>query len=350
MNRRSSWDGRAHQGLPEALFSLAAIFALAGLGVSQELPAGAEKETLDTICTVCHTAERIVRSSRTPEEWKEVVLRMIQNGAVLQADQIDPVVEYLAKNFPPPPEALGPAPRLPDGKPNLAGTWMPRRGGRRRHPGIELTDWGKEKEIWNSEPGVILGYEMQGQRERIDLDPVYHCYPPGLVRLGPPDDTVDFGISGAIQIIQTIPGMLLIIYEHRNSVRYIYTDGRAHPRILEATWNGHSIGRWDGDTLVVDTIGLRDESWLDSDGHEHSTQLRVVERFRRLDAGTLEIERTLTDPIALAKPYTSRTVLRLNPRYDLNENGANNDCTQYMLRKPAFGEGMGGLLGIGDHP
>ena len=103
--------------------------------------------------------------------------------------------------------------------------------------------------------------------------------------------------------------MLIVIAERRNGVRYIYTDGREHPRTLEATWNGHSIGKWDGDTLVVDTIGLRDESWLDSDGHEHSTQLHVVERFRRATAGTLEIERTLADPIALAKPYTSRTVL-----------------------------------------
>ena len=110
---------------------------------------------------------------------------------------------------------------------------------------------------------------------------------------------------------------------------------------------------------MVDTIGLRDETWLTSDGHEHSTQLHVVERFRRVDAGTLESERTLTDPVALANPYTGRTVLRFNPRLHLDDNGNAAailsalpliDCTQYMVRKPGFGKGMGGLLGIFDHP
>ena len=169
-----------------------------------------------------------------------------------------------------------------------------------------------------------------------------------MVRLGPPYDIVDFGVGG-IEIIQT-PGLVSIVYEQRNSVRHIYTDGREHPKNLELTWNGDSIGKWDGDTLVVDTVGLRDETWLSSDGHEHSTQLHVVERFRRVDAGNLEMERTFTDPIALAKPYTGRMTLRLNPRYELNENRANNDCSQYRVRKAGFGKGMGGLLGINDHP
>jgi hypothetical protein len=214
---------------------------------------------------------------------------------------------------------------------------------------MELTPWGKDQYLWNAEPAVNAGYDMPAERQRIELDPVYHCYPPGLVRLGPPNDTVDFGGGGGVQIFQT-PGMMIVVYDHRNSVRYIYTDGREHPKILELTWNGHSVGRWDGDTLVVDTVGLRDESWLDSDGHEHSPQLRVVERLRRPTAGSLEIERTLSDPIALAKPVTTRTALRWNPKHDRDENTANNDCSQYMVRKPAFGEGMGGVLGISDHP
>jgi hypothetical protein len=69
-----------------------------------------------------------------------------------------------------------------------------------------------------------------------------------------------------------------------------------------------------------------------------------------VDAGTLEIERTYSDPVALAKPYTGHTILRLSPRQDRDENRANNDCTQYMVRKPAFGKGMNGLLGISEQP
>ena len=104
--------------------------------------------------------------------------------------------------------------------------------------------------------------------------------------------------------------------------------------------------------MVVDTVGLRDESWLDTGGHEHSAQLHVVERLRRLDERTLEIQRTLTDPIALAKPFITNVTMRLRPNLDFNENmdGRQYDCTQFMVRKPTFGEGENGLLGISDHP
>ena len=197
------------------------------------------------------------------------------------------------------------------------------------------------------EPAPQVG-RNGNERARIEYDPIYHCYPPGLVRLGPPSDTVTGAGVRSLQIIQS-PGRVTLVYGQRNSVRYIYTDEREHPKPLELTWNGHSIGKWDGDTFVVDTIGLRDESWLDTAGHEHSTELHVVERFRRIDAANLEIERTLADPVALAKPYTSRVVLRLNPNYTRNEY-TDNDCMQYMIRKPAFGKGEGGLLGISDHP
>jgi hypothetical protein len=156
--------------------------------------------------------------------------------------------------------------------------------------------------------------------------------------------------AAALEILQT-PGKITMIFQYRNSVRHIYTDGRDHPKNVELTWNGHSIGKWDGDTLVVDTVGLRDESWLDTGGHEHSPELHVVERFRRSDEQTLEIERTLTDPVALAKPYTIRVAVKLRPNIDLNENmdGRQFDCMQFMVRKPAFGEGENGLLGINDH-
>ncbi|MCH8267111.1 MAG: hypothetical protein IH846_06315 [Acidobacteria bacterium] len=248
-------------------------------------------------------------------------------------------------------------PRAPDGKPDLSGTWT---GGARptggrlapQHsdPGtLELTEWGEGKFKWNRGPEIGDAEDVyRGQHVRTEYDPVYHCYPLGLVRLGPPLYIIRGG-SGAtgvtMAIIQT-PGKVLIIHQYRNSVRHIYTDGREHPKALENTWNGHSIGRWDGDTLVVDTVGLRDESWLDTGGHEHSTQLHVVERFRRVSYDTLEIERTLTDPIALAKPFTATASLMLSPDVDLNENGQQYDCTQFMVRKPFFGEGENTLLGI----
>jgi len=249
-------------------------------------------------------------------------------------------------------------PRTPDGKPDLAGTWF---GGgqtiggelsdRFGSPGtMELTKWGRDKFNWNRAPEAANAPGVyRGQHVRVDQDPLYHCYPAGLVRLGPPAHLISGGSRGGLIEIIPTPGKVIILFQYQHEVRQIFTDGREHPKNLELTWNGHSVGRWDGDTLVVDTIGLRDESWLDIGGHEHSTQLHVVERFRRVDAETLEIERTLTDPIALAKPFTTRIVLKFSPDRDLDENGGY-DCTQFMMRKPAFGDGEGGLMGISEPP
>ncbi|MCH8268207.1 MAG: hypothetical protein IH846_11870 [Acidobacteria bacterium] len=255
-------------------------------------------------------------------------------------------------------------PRTPDGKPDLSGTWVGGgRGGnvtggvfagqtRGGQSTMELTKWGRDKFNWNRAPEAANAPGVyRGQHVRVDQDPLYHCYPAGLVRLGPPAHFISADTRGGlIEIIQT-PGKVMLLFQYHHEVRHIFTDGREHPKNLELTWNGHSIGRWDGDTLVVDTIGLRDESWLDSGGHEHSTQLHVVERFRRVDADNLEIERTLTDPVALAKPFTVRTGLKLSLDMDLDENlGTGYDCTQFMMRKPAFGDGIGGVMGISEPP
>jgi hypothetical protein len=250
-----------------------------------------------------------------------------------------------------------PVPRTADGKPDLTGIWT---GGAQTVGGrlapqsddkgtMELTKWGAEKFAWNRGPETANAAGVyRGQHVRLEYDPAYHCYPLGLVRLGPPTYIIQGG-SGAsgvrIALIQT-PGKVVIIYQYRNSVRHIYTDGRGHPEGLERTWNGHSIGTWDGDTLVVDTIGLRDESWLDTGGHEHSSQMHVVERFRRTSYDALEIERTITDPLAIAKAFTAKTTLKHSPEVDLNENGQQYDCLQFMVRKPFFGEGDNTLLGI----
>ena len=248
--------------------------------------------------------------------------------------------------------------RTPDGKPDLSGTWIVGQtsggvlAGQTSGKGtMELTKWGRDKFNWNrgpesaNAPGVYAG-----QVARLDQDPMFHCYPAGLVRLGPGPgrQRTSFGGEGPIEIIQT-PSKVILLFEYHHEVRQIFTDGREHPKNVELTWNGHSIGRWDGDTLVVDTIGLRDESWLDAGGHEHSTQLQVVERFRRVDADTLEMERTLTDPISLAKPFTILIVLKFSPDTDLDEN-TGYDCTQFMVRKTAFGEGENTLLGISEPP
>jgi hypothetical protein len=97
-------------------------------------------------------------------------------------------------------------------------------------------------------------------------------------------------------------------------------DGRSHPPAdeLEPTFMGHSIGKWEGDTLVVDTVGLRNEPWLDGRGHVSSKQMRIVERYQRLDQDTLKVELTIIDPIAFTKPWV-RTGYRRLRTWDLAE-------------------------------
>ena len=88
-----------------------------------------------------------------------------------------------------------------------------------------------------------------------------------------------------------------------HSYRQIFMDGRKHPADPDPTWYGHSIGSWDGDTLVVDTIGYNDKFWFDFDGHPHSEKLHTIERYTRTDAATLVIETTIDDPVCTRKPF-----------------------------------------------
>jgi hypothetical protein len=137
-------------------------------------------------------------------------------------------------------------------------------------------------------------------------DPVYKgCHPPGVPRA--------YLHPFPIQIV-TVPGReVIILYEYDHLVRHVYTDGRPHDTSMGPTWMGSSIGTWEGDTLVVDSIGFNDSTWLDRLGHPHSEQLHLVERFRRVDANTLQIDLTIDDPVAYSRPWNVRLRYTLRP-------------------------------------
>jgi hypothetical protein len=151
-------------------------------------------------------------------------------------------------------------------------------------------------------------------------------------------------------MIRNAPRKVWMIYQYNQETRQIFTDGREHPEVDEdfdvATlwWNGFSTGTWDGDTFVVTTTNLRNETWLDNLGHENR-ELKIVERIRRVDGETLQIDRTLTDPVTLARPYTTSATLKAAPNMKFVENVV---CGQYYIRKFAFG--YDGLMGINTHP
>jgi len=157
-------------------------------------------------------------------------------------------------------------------------------------------------------------------------DPILKCAPPGIPRA--------YLVRAEPIEIANIPGRVLMIFEYDHFVRNIFTDGRPHPGDPNPTWMGDSIGKWDGDTLVVDTLGFNDKTWLDNDGHPHSEDLHVVERIRRVNHDTLTIDTTIEDPKAYTKPWGGHAIYDLKPDWNLGEMVCeDNDTYQDMQQK-----------------
>lgn len=151
------------------------------------------------------------------------------------------------------------------------------------------------------------------------LDPSQSCFP-----LGP---TRAFNISRPFEI-RYLSDHVLILFEWDHAVRRIYTDGRGHPYGYPDSFMGHSTGKWEGDTLVVDTVALRKETWIDGLGHPHTEDLHIVERLRRVKPDTLRIDFWFDDPKAYTKPWTGTKSFQLQqPGYDLMEH---NICEDWL--------------------
>jgi hypothetical protein len=152
---------------------------------------------------------------------------------------------------------------------------------------------------------VGCGTGQLGRANDDGMDPyLTSCAPYGIPRL--------MNHVGPFEILQS-KGRVLMLFETGNAIRQIWTDGRGHPDDLDPSWMGHSIGHWDGATLVVDTVGLTDKSWLDTAGHPHSDALHVTERIRRVDHDTLENTLTFEDPKTYTRPWSSTIVYKLRP-------------------------------------
>ena len=193
-------------------------------------------------------------------------------------------------------------PRMADGKPDLSGLWMmqPNRSATPNFPGCEPT--AQEfanigftlKEGLPYQPWAAELVKKRIAEERLH-DPLSYCLPPGPVRL--------HTWSTPRKLIQT-PGLLVILNELNASYRQIFTDGRPLPNDPNPSWNGYSSGKWEGDTLVIQTSGFRDGLWLDSTGNPLTDAAKITERFRRLNFGHMQIEITVDDPKAYTKPWT----------------------------------------------
>ena len=140
--------------------------------------------------------------------------------------------------------------------------------------------------------------------------PLSRCLPEGmpLVEMAP----------APYKIVET-PGLILMLYERGTIFRQVYTDGRKLPVDPQPSWMGYSVGKWQGDSLVVDTVGLNDRGWLDARGHAHSEALHLTERFHRPDFGHLEVQLTFDDPQMYTRPFTITLKQNLLPDSDVLE-------------------------------
>jgi hypothetical protein len=217
------------------------------------------------------------------------------------------------------PDLTAPVPRTPWGTPDLSGIWQSRRGPGREGPeqpaegpplatffdagsnfedGLPFTDWARE---------VRAERVANNQKDNPDA----HCLPMGFLQ---------FHLHPQPRKIIQTPDVTVILYEGNYGVRQIFTDGRPLPDNDPLPWwYGYSVGRWEGDTLVVDTIGLRDGGWLDVYGSPFTDEARVIERFTRVNYGTMNIDVTVEDPRSYTEPFTVRVVHQVMLDTDLIE-------------------------------
>ena len=193
--------------------------------------------------------------------------------------------------------------------PDLSGVWM-----RDAPPATAMQYW--IYELNQEEPPMTTWGEAQFKAAKSSFgaheypleetnDPVLRsCFPPGVPRV--------YMHPFPFQFIQT-PGEVVMLFEVDSLRREIYTDGHPRDPGLVPLWMGNSIGHWEGDTLVVDTVNFNDRTWIDRIGHPHSDQLHVIERFRRTAHDHLVDDITIDDPKAYTKPWTARLEFKLRP-------------------------------------
>ncbi|HET9832832.1 MAG TPA: hypothetical protein VFP91_14005 [Vicinamibacterales bacterium] len=220
------------------------------------------------------------------------------------------------------------APRTRDGKPDLSGVWrteLESIDGKQNAfvvPGDDPRTFSKyflniladfKPDDLPMRPSAVEA--MRKNREQRLPGAAARCLPLGLPMM-------DVFAYSPFKMIQS-PGMLVVLYEMDNAHRQIYIDGRKLPVDPQPTWGGYSVGRWEGDTLVVDAAGFNDRTRLDSGGHPHTEQMHLQERFHRRDFGHMDLTVTVDDPEMYTKPLSYTVTEVLLPDSDVLETVCN---------------------------
>ena len=238
--------------------------------------------------------EYVCNENNQDPEHLDATLGNAPASAAKKTDmQLKGVPPVQARKPPAPPS--GPTPRTFDGKVDFSGVWVP------------------TTTLLPGDPSYLPSaqkiYDARKANKGKD-DPERFCLPNGAVRVNPLP----------YKIVQRPETIALLWEGNTHSYRRFFLDGRAHNLDIEPeSWTGQSVGKWDGDTLVVDTVGFNDKTWLDATGKPHSDAMHLTERYRRPDLGHLNVDLTVEDPKALTKPYSFTRVFTLAPTWELQE-------------------------------
>jgi hypothetical protein len=210
------------------------------------------------------------------------------------------------------PDLAAPAPRVADGRPDLSGVWRVAAGEVARFirpDDVPFQPWAREfqKKAFDS-----LSRGRTSER----------CLPSGV-----PQQMLVAGLP--FKIVQT-PRLVLVLFEEFVDYRQIFTDGRPLPAVNKESWFGYSVGRWEADTLIVDSIGFNKEPWLTNDGYPRTEALRLTERVRRVDLGRMDVQFTFDDPGAYTKPWSATARFELVPDTEIIEAVCENE--KYVSR------------------
>lgn len=197
----------------------------------------------------------------------------------------------------------GPAPHLKNGKPDMSGVW--------NQPYVpDMSKDGRGQQGEHELPFTEFGLKVWKAYDASQGDYTGNCLPFGLLR--------DINSPHPMQIVQN-DNFIAFLFEQNSWFHSVPTDGRPHPKDPEPTWEGNSVGHWEGDTLVIDTIGFNDKTRMDTIGHPHSDKLHTIEKMRRIDAGHIAYEITIDDPVIYSRPWKNVRTFVLRPDWEIME-------------------------------
>jgi hypothetical protein len=227
---------------------------------------------------------------------------LLMSAAGLSAQWIRLTLPGIPRTADGKPDLAAPTPKTSEGKPDLTGIWVVASGKYLANIAVD----GVEVPF---RPEAAALYKKRRETNSLGR-PTERCLPHSV-----PDAAL---VGYPFKIIQT-PAQLVILFEPFIDYRQIFTDGRTLPKDPQPTWMGYSVGKWEENTLVVDSSGFNDQTWLDDGGHPHSDALHVIERFRRIDFGHMELGITIDDPKMYTKPWTVTVPYNLVPDTELIE-------------------------------